>query len=244
MAKYILRLDDACPTMDVKKWQRIESLLGKYGISPIVAVVPANEDPKLNLNDFDPAFWQNVKNWQKKGWCIALHGYDHKYISTSSGFLPFNKKSEFAGLLPAVQEEKIDKAVHIFNQYQLNPRCWVAPSHTFDEQTLTALKNKSNVSIISDGLSYRPYKRKGFIWVPQQLWRFYDMPFGIWTICLHPNVMDENEFNSIEKILQKHGRKFVAVESVIGRVADYSLSDMIFNCVFRVLYFFKTKLRS
>jgi hypothetical protein len=51
-AKYILRLDDACHTMDVAKWDRIENLCDKFLIRPIIIVIPNNQDKKLinNLN--------------------------------------------------------------------------------------------------------------------------------------------------------------------------------------------------
>lgn len=41
---------------------------------------------------------RSLRRWQDKGWHIALHGYDHVYISENSGLEPFNNKSEFAGL--------------------------------------------------------------------------------------------------------------------------------------------------
>ena len=40
MSQYILRLDDASDYMDVKKWQRMEELLDRYGIKPLVGVIP------------------------------------------------------------------------------------------------------------------------------------------------------------------------------------------------------------
>ena len=49
--KYILRLDDACPTMDVAKWDRIEKICDKFLIRPIIAVVPNNKDKKLIKNN-------------------------------------------------------------------------------------------------------------------------------------------------------------------------------------------------
>ena len=82
-AKYILRLDDACPTMDVVKWDRIEKICDKFLIRPIIAVVPNNKDKKLIKNDIDINFWNKVRGWQNKGWHIALHGYDHIYISNN-----------------------------------------------------------------------------------------------------------------------------------------------------------------
>ena len=113
-AKYILRLDDACPTMDVAKWDRIEKICDKFLIRPIIAVVPNNKDKKLIKNTIDINFWNKVRIWQNKGWHIALHGHDHIYISNSSGLVPFNNKSEFAGVNLKIQLEKIQKGINIF----------------------------------------------------------------------------------------------------------------------------------
>lgn len=42
--------------------------------------------------------------------------------------------------------------------------------------------------------SLYPYRdARGIMWVPQQLWRFRKMLFGIWTICLHVNRWDSTE---------------------------------------------------
>ncbi len=42
--KYIIRIDDACPTMNKEKWGLFEKYLN---IKPIVAVIPNNEDEKM-----------------------------------------------------------------------------------------------------------------------------------------------------------------------------------------------------
>ena len=44
---YCLRLDDACPQMNAEKWARIERILDKYKVKPIVGVIPENRDPDL-----------------------------------------------------------------------------------------------------------------------------------------------------------------------------------------------------
>ena len=81
MRQYLIRLDDACPTMDATKWQRIEGILDTYGVRPMVGVIPANNDPKQQIDVADGEFWNKVKTWEKNGWTIALHGYDHCFIS-------------------------------------------------------------------------------------------------------------------------------------------------------------------
>ena len=35
MNKYLIRLDDACPTMDAQKWSRIEDILNRGGVKPM-----------------------------------------------------------------------------------------------------------------------------------------------------------------------------------------------------------------
>ena len=60
LAKYIIRLDDACPTMHKENWDRMERLLFKYNISPVVAVIPDCRDEKLNIDEPDTSFWERV----------------------------------------------------------------------------------------------------------------------------------------------------------------------------------------
>ena len=74
--KYLIRLDDACPTMDKMKWDRIEEILDKFNIKPLVGIIPANNDSELFINEYDSTFWNKARLWQLKGWSIALHGYD------------------------------------------------------------------------------------------------------------------------------------------------------------------------
>lgn len=47
MNHYILRLDDTSEYMDVDKWQRMETLLDKYNIKPLVGIIPDNQDQVL-----------------------------------------------------------------------------------------------------------------------------------------------------------------------------------------------------
>ena len=61
MSQYILRLDDASDYMDIKKWQRMEELLDRYGIKPLVGVIPDNRDSSLiDTYEQDPEFWDKT----------------------------------------------------------------------------------------------------------------------------------------------------------------------------------------
>ena len=59
--KYLIRLDDACPTMNCAKWVRVEDILDRYGIKPMVGVIPNNEDPEQVIDVYDDDFWSKVK---------------------------------------------------------------------------------------------------------------------------------------------------------------------------------------
>jgi hypothetical protein len=235
-AKYILRLDDACPTMDVAKWDRIEKICDKFLIRPIIAVVPNNKDKKLIKNTIDINFWNKVRIWQNKGWHIALHGHDHIYISNSSGLVPFNNKSEFAGVNLKIQLEKIQKGISIFEKEGVKIKIWVAPSHTFDQNTLKALKLGSDIDIISDGISLSPFKRFGFKWLPQTIWHFRKMPFGLWTACSHPNEMTENDIDDLERFIQNNSKYFVDINKLKYK------KWTIFNSLFSSFYWITRKI--
>ena len=131
MSKYLLRLDDACETMSREKWNRVEKLLDKYKIKPLVGVIPFNQDTNLKIDSFDYEFWKKVKDWEKKEWEIGLHGYNHVYISKSGGINPINQRSEFAGVDYIQQFEKIKQGYKIFQKRNIKPKVFFAPSHTF-----------------------------------------------------------------------------------------------------------------
>jgi predicted deacetylase len=232
-AKYIIRLDDACPTMNGEKWDRIEQILDRYNIKPIVAVIPNNEDEKQRIDEYDLLFWDKVKKWQQKGWDIALHGYSHVY-STKNGGLVFKtkKNSEFAGIPFDIQEEKIKKGMEIFNQYGIKTRIWVAPSHTFDENTLKALRKHTQIEIISDGITLNPYKKYGFTWIPCNTWKFRYYIYGYWTICVHPNTIAENTLLEMITFIEKHRKNIINVKDIYKINENINLLDHLFSFLF------------
>ena len=57
--------------MQRESWERIEIILEKRNIKPIIAVVPNNKDLELMLNEKNKNFWNVVRNSSKKGWYIV-----------------------------------------------------------------------------------------------------------------------------------------------------------------------------
>ena len=135
------------------------------------------------------------------------------------GIVPKNHKSEFAGLPLVEQEEKIRRGVATFRSHGLDPDTWVAPSHTFDENTLRALRLHSHVRIVSDGIAVNPYKDMGFVWLPQQCSYFQTrIPFGIWTLCLHPSTMTNEEIDKFERQLSKYSSQVVDKDEALRHI--------------------------
>jgi hypothetical protein len=239
---YILRLDDACPTMKWDNWLKLEEILDKHQIKPIIGVIPDCKDPKLKLENPRKDFWEWVKGLNKKGWYIAMHGYQHLYETHNSGIIGLNNYSEFAGLPYPIQAKKIKKAWEIFLDKGLKPKIWMAPAHSFDINTLKALKEHTEIEYITDGFAIFPFTQYGFKWIPQQLWKFRKFPFGVWTICLHPNTMTRKDLEVLEKILERYKDLFRwnILELDFGNTI---LKDMVNNS-FRILYSNLLKLKS
>lgn len=234
-SRYILRFDDICSTMNWAVWDRVESTLLRLGIRPIVAVVPDNQDPFLQVAPARADFWERVRTWNRRGWAIAVHGFQHVYSTSDAGLVGINRRSEFAGLPRSVQGSRLDAALRIFRGEGLIPRIWVAPGHSFDAITVECLLERG-VTVISDGFTHRPVRRLGCTWLPQQLWRFRHLPFGTWTVCLHVNSWGAREVEAFEADVELFRSRIVDVENVLERrAADADFTDRIFSGVFRSL---------
>lgn len=240
---YLIRLDDACPTMNRDRWGRIEALLDKYGIKPMVGVIPHNEDPKQIINADDGHFRDVVQRWVAKDWTIALHGYNHKLelCDGLKGLNPMWRRSEFAGLPIEQQRNKIREGVAILKGYGVTPRYFFAPAHTFDNNTLDALLMESDIRIISDTVATRPYFLKGFIFIPQIGGMCREMKLnGLFTFCLHPNEMDEKAFARTESFFKTHKDMFMAFNQLD---LDNTKGKCLFDRVICRLYFLLRSLK-
>ena len=234
--KYLIRLDDACPYMDRAKWQRMEDILDKYGVKPLVGIIPANADPKTMITPEDASFWEKAHSWEKKGWRIALHGFDHVCISDEgmAGLNPFWKRSEFAGLPLEKQREKIRKGYAILKEHGFAPKYFFAPSHTFDEITLEALRQETDIRIVSDTISRYPYKKDDFVFIPQIYGHCVKMPIsGIYTSCFHPNTMNNGAFVALESFLKNYSGYFTDFSSFnIEMISEKTILDKVISGVF------------
>jgi peptidoglycan/xylan/chitin deacetylase (PgdA/CDA1 family) len=240
-AQYLLRFDDLCPTMSWAPWREIEALLVDTGVVPVLAVVPANADPKLCVDPPDPGFWDSVRRWQERGWTIGLHGYTHQYVTDDGGIMGIHPQSEFAGLPRDLQRDKLTRGLEIFAAQGVRADVWVAPGHSFDRTTLQALR-ESGLTCVSDGfMPYPGRDEEGMTWVPQQLWHFRPLPFGVWTVCIHHNQWGPREVAALRADLRRYADRMTSFAELQRRYGDRSLgrADQLVSGAYRVAFALK-----
>jgi len=231
-AVYLLRFDDICSTMNWKIWLKIDEILYEMNIKPIIAVIPDNRYQEFLIEKEKNDFWDYVRERQKMGWVIGLHGYQHLCITRNRGIMGINPCSEFAGLSEEKQEEKIVRALEIFKANNIKPDLFITPFHSFDYITLHVLR-KHSINVVSNGFSLWPYVHHDVLWIPQQLWWFPRMipPAGVWTILFHHNFWKENELKKFKTELKKFHRRIGDPRIIIAhyRHRKRSFIDRVFE---------------
>lgn len=229
MLKFIIRLDDACPTMDDKKWLRIEKLLNKYQIKPIVGIIPDNQDKEFQYSLLKN-FWEDIApRWKKNGWIIAQHGLHHN--------LSKEIRTEFCGKSFEEQQKILTKGYNIMLEHNIKPVCFFAPAHTFDKNTVKAIKESKKYRFISDGYAFYPYKKQDVIFIPSVFDTPHKLlPFGVYTFIYHPNNMKEEDFKYLENFIIRYQENFdISIDFLLNKYAkrrrnifDYLLQLAIF----------------
>ncbi|MDE6420289.1 MAG: DUF2334 domain-containing protein [Lachnospiraceae bacterium] len=206
MQQLLIRLDDITPDMDWEKFERLAALFEQYQIHPIIGVVPDNRDETLHIQEPRADFWERMRSLQEQGWVIAQHGYTHVYVNKEPGLLKVNPFSEFAGLPYQEQYEKLKKGQEILKKQGIHTTMFMAPGHSFDRQTLRALKTLGFTSV-TDGYCSRPYRRCGLIFLPCTL-SSPRLPKRFDTLCLHSNSMGLAQFDALADFIGRH-RKLI-----------------------------------
>lgn len=210
------RLDDITPDMDWNRFYRVKAIFDKYKVKPLIGVVPDNQDAALKCGDLHPDFWEYIRSLEKSGWLVAQHGYRHIYETRNSGLLGIKKASEFAGLPYEVQYEKLRCGREILQKHGVNVTIFMAPGHTYDRNTLKALKNLGFICV-TDGYADVPYYAKGLLFVPCRSSR--PRISGVMdTICLHCNEMNENDYRELENFLEKNNAHVIPFSETLEQL--------------------------
>jgi predicted deacetylase len=207
-ARYIFRLDDITPGMHWGKFWALLSLLRAHNIKPLLGIVPDNQDPSLEVCSPHPDFWGVMRQLQEED-CVdfAQHGYQHTlYPAPDAAMLGpdlgIKEMSEFASFPYEIQRLKIKTGKQILEDNGIHTNAWMAPNHTFDHNTLTALQDEGFRSV-TDGISLFPYSEHGLIFIPQQSWEPRWIPCGVLTICLHTNEITPQTVRALRHFLRR-----------------------------------------
>jgi hypothetical protein len=109
----------------------------------------------------------------------------------------------------------------------------MAPNHSFDLNTLKALK-QCGFTAVTDGISLYPFRLEGLVFIPQQLWRPRWMPHGVITICLHTNDMRAKHVKALRTFLRRPFH-FTSFSKEAQRDAS-TYYELPLNHAFRMMY--------
>lgn len=223
-ARYLVRFDDICPTMNWQVWEKIQQVLRQHKIKPILAVVPDNQDSNLVVAAACADFWKRVRQWQDWGWTIALHGFQHVYVNRNPGVMGVTPASEFSGLCRLDQEAKLRAGLAIFHSHGITTETWIAPSHSFDSTTLDILQS-IGIRVISDGFTTRAFAdRLGLIWVPCQQWdRFRPKADGLYTVCFHHNRWSSDCVEAFRQDIEGYHSRIIGLAQLMTSAAPAPL---------------------
>ena len=219
------RLDDITPGLKMANLKRFEELFDSFGIRPILGIVPCNEDKGLIVDEIQSDFWDEIRRLKAKGWLIALHGYKHVYVNEAGGILQANPFSEFASLSYEEQKQMISEGKRILEENDLSPKFFMAPGHTFDENTLKALVS-NGIFCLTDGYADRPYIREGITFYPCRSSEPV-IPSGFDTLCIHLNNWNDEDFTSLEDFLNNNREICKSLDEVRNLFEPVAYNDNI-----------------
>ena len=224
----LIRLDDIAENMNWNLMEKSELLFEKYGIKPILGVIPNNKDNELLSYSKKNNFWEQVRNWRDKGWEIAMHGYTHVYdkICKNEDYFNYGGGSEFCGHTLETQISRIKNGLQKFKNEKIKIRSFFAPNHTYDKNTFIALKN-FRINEVIDGYGLMPYIENDIKFIPQLFYKVFALPFGIQTLQIHLNYWEQKDFDNFEKFIKKHSNKIITYDQAIAKINNSSFYKFI-----------------
>lgn len=230
--KIAIRMDDITADMNWKNFLALKELFDRHGICPLIGVVPDNRDENLRMDPPREDFWEYLGELRRQGWVIAQHGQYHQYTTQKGGCFPLNRFSEYAGVPYEKQKSMIEEGKKILEEKGIRTDIFMAPGHTFDRNTLKALK-ECGFRYLTDGFGKLPYSREGLTFLPISARKkdcFKDRE-GYTTLVIHANGMSEEEIGWYERMLAEHPDQFISYGQLLtlpvtnrgfaGNLAEY-----------------------
>lgn len=225
--KIAVRMDDITPDMNWDNFNFFLNLFEQTGISPLLGIVPDNRDKSLvctaevrqqelpcNSCEVDRRvnfFYSTMKSLENKGFVLAMHGYHHVYTTKRGGIFPLNRQSEFAGVPYYKQKEMLKNGREKLKQNGIDTDIFMAPAHSYDKNTLKALK-EAGFTKMTDGFGKTPYIYRGLTFYPISfmLSRSLKQRDGATTIVLHANKLTEAEKDRYTKLFNQYGKNMIS----------------------------------
>lgn len=235
--KIAVRLDDITPDMDWEAFLRFKELLDRYQVKPLIGVVPDNRDENLTGSSKGKPedFWAYIRELQKQGWVVAMHGYQHNYTTQKGGVFPLNHFSEFAGISYERQREMLEKGKTILMEKGIETELFMAPAHSYDKNTLKALKD-TGFKALTDGFGNCPYEYQGLT--------FYPISFrmsgtlkkkgGYSTMVIHTGTNTQQDMEQYEGYFKREDAKWISYDEylkvtaakrgIVGRCREFLMA--------------------
>ena len=237
--KITFRMDDITPDMNWDNFNFFRKLFKETGITPLLGIVPENQDKKLCCGAVREDFYEVMKGLQKEGYCLAMHGFHHMYTTKSGGIFPLNNYSEFAKVSYDRQREMLMLGRKMLQKHGIEIDIFMAPAHSYDNNTLRALK-ETGFTKITDGFGKAPYRYKGIIFYPISfhLNRSLKQKAGVTTIVLHANTVTEADKKRYARIFREYGEnmisysEYLAMEPVDRNIFGRALEYLLAKCKF------------
>jgi predicted deacetylase len=230
MSKFVIRIDDVCPTMRWDRFDVFTKALLQAGAPCLIGVVPDCRDPTLFRTAPRKDFWDVIRNLKANGWTIAQHGFTHICDRPSRDWFGLPCDSEFAGHPLETQVERLAAGARILAQEQVATDVFMAPCHAFDLITLEALR-KTGFKFVTDGSALWPYKQQELIFVPQLFERPLHFGAGIYTLCYHLDTMGENSFANLLRFVESNKHSIISFD----RAEQFVRNDLIARAVNKAL---------
>lgn len=213
--RYLIRFDDVVPAMAWSRFRAFDQIASELSLPFLIGVVPDCLDPKLAVEPPRNDFWEWVRARQASGWTVAQHGYQHLYETDARGLLGIGRKSEFAGLPYEAQFQKLAGGKVIMQREGVWSGVFMAPSHSFDQITVKALRDLE-FTALTDGFGFYPYEVQGLKAVPQLVARPLGFGLGVETICLHANTMSDEAISRMIEFIRVHRKQIISFEQALS----------------------------
>ncbi len=238
----LIRLDDIAANMNWHLMEKCEKLFDRHNIKPLLGVVSNNKDPELLSNQKKDNFWDQIRKWHSKNWEIAMHGYTHIYDTETNkkDYFNYGGKSEFFGHSYKEQSLRIKKSLEIFEKENIKIRSFFAPNHTYDNNTLAALR-ANNIYNVIDGYGIMPFKKENLNFIPQLFYKQIMLPFGIQSTQIHLNYWDDKDYEKFEEFINKNSSKIISFDEALSKVNNslfYTSINLIIEKALKIMRVF------